>query len=221
MKKLCIFDLDGTLNDTITAISHFGNTALYEALGKEPIDKEEYKKFAGDGRDVLIHRMLDFYGLDNEENFIKTRKIYDFHYESNPLYKTDAFDGIKELILDLKNNGVKIAVCSNKPDNVVQDVIKNVFGDVFDAVCGAREGYKTKPDPVLTMEIISNIGADKQETYFIGDTNIDIFTAKNAGVKAIGVLWGFRDEAELRDAGADYIVSNPSEIYNIVKETKI
>lgn len=216
MKKLCIFDLDGTLTDTITAIAHFGNIGLM-AVNLAPIEKDKYKYFAGDGRVKLIHRMLDFYSADTEENYNKASAAYDSAYESDPMYKTDAFDGMKETLTALREIGVHIAVCSNKPHNVVCDVVKSVFGDIPDIVKGIEEGDIIKPDPSNTLKIIEKIGADKKDCLFIGDTNIDIHTGKNAGIDTVGVLWGFRDRAELEDAGADYIISAPRELLNIVK----
>lgn len=216
MKKLCIFDLDGTLSDTLTAISHFGNLALKEAMDMPPVEKEKYKYFVGDGRDVLIHRMLDYYNLDNDEKFAKTCKVYDRYYEADPMYKTDAYDGIKELLAKLRKNGTKIAVCTNKPANVAHDVVHTIFGDIFDFISGITDDVKTKPSPDTALKIIETLNISKADSVFIGDTNIDINTAKNAGIESIGVLWGFRDEKELTDAGADHIVSSPHEIFEIV-----
>ena len=134
------------------------------------------------------------------------------------MYKTDAYDGIRELITELKSMGVKIAVCSNKPHNVVCDVVNIVFGDIFDAVKGIEEGDKVKPEPDNALKIVNDLGVLKSESLFIGDTNVDMFTAANAGIESIGVLWGFRDEAELMSAGAKHIISKPSEIIKIVTE---
>ncbi len=215
MTKLCIFDLDGTLTDTIPAISHFGNTAL-EKFGFPKIVPERYKILVGNGRDLLVHRMLAETGADTEENFEKVGKAYDAAYEADPLYQTKAYDGIIELLDKLKENGIKIAVLTNKPDNVAQDVVKLFFGDRFDVVFGQREGVKIKPNPEAAILIAKELSVDVSETVFIGDTYVDITTGKSAGMTAIGVLWGFRNEEELKNAGADYIVSNAEEISEIV-----
>lgn len=215
MTKLCIFDLDGTLTDTIPAISHFGNTALAK-FGFPEIPQDRYKILVGNGRDLLIHRMLREVGADTEENYNNVGKAYDEGYEADPLYKTAPYDGIIELLDNLKSKGLKIAVLTNKPDNVAQDVVKLFFGDRFDLILGQKPGMKIKPDPEGAFVIANELGADVSECVFIGDTYVDISTGKNAGMTAIGVLWGFRDEAELSGAGADYIVSAASEIFDIV-----
>ena len=202
MTKLCIFDLDGTLTDTIPAISHFGNTALSK-FGFPEIPADRYKILVGNGRDLLIHRMLSEVGADTEENYNNVGKAYDAGYEADPLYKTAPYDGIIELLDNLKASGLKIAVLTNKPDNVAQDVVKEM---------------KIKPDPEGAFYIAKEIGAEISECVFIGDTYVDISTGKNAGMTAIGVLWGFRDEAELSGAGADYIVAHPSEIFDIISK---
>ena len=189
--KACIFDLDGTLTNTINAIAHFGNIAL-AAFGLPEIPVEDYKIYVGDGRDKLIHRMLRVYG-------------------------TDAYDGIRELLEELKENGIKIAVCSNKPDNVVHFVTDNIFGEnYFDAVHGVIDGMPTKPNPFTALEIAKKLGVKPSECLFLGDTNVDIFTAKNAGMTSVGVLWGFRTRNELVQAGADYIAENPHVILQLI-----
>ncbi len=216
MIKACIFDLDGTLTDTIRAIAHFGNLAL-SSYGMDEIPVEDYKIYVGDGRDKLIHRILAARGRDTQEMFEKVRAVYDENYEKDYLYDTDAYDGIRELLADLKKAGMRLAVCSNKPDNVVRYVVDNIFGgDCFDAVCGVVDGMPTKPDPYSVKQIMKELGVQKDECLFLGDTNVDIFTAKNAGITSVGVLWGFRDRNELVQAGADYIAENPHAILQLI-----
>lgn len=216
--KACIFDLDGTLTDTIRAIAHFGNLAL-GAFGMPPIPTEDYKIYVGDGRDKLIHRILNVYDNDNEEMFEKVRKVYDENYEKDYLYDTDAYDGIKELLSELKNKNIKIAVCSNKPDNVVHFVTDTIFGEnYFDAVSGVIDGMPTKPNPYTPLKIAEKLGVRADECLFLGDTNVDIFTAKNAKMTSVGVLWGFRTRDELVQAGADYIAEKPQVILQLTAE---
>lgn len=215
MTKLCIFDLDGTLMDTIPAISHFGNSALTK-FGFPEIAPDRYKLLVGNGRDLLIHRMLKEFDADTDENYENVGKAYDTAYEADPLYKTAPYDGVLDLLDNLKEKGMKLAVLSNKPDNVTQDVVRLFFGDRFDVIAGQKKGVKVKPDPEGVFIILDELGVTADECFFIGDTYVDISTGKNAGIESIGVLWGFRDEAELKGAGADHIVAHPAEISKII-----
>lgn len=218
MIRACIFDLDGTLTDTLTAIAHFGNSAL-AANGFKTYERDRYRAFVGDGRKKLIERMLDNQGALTDENYAAVCADYDRAYEADPMYKTDAYDGIREALAELKLRGIRLAVCSNKPENVVEGVIKQVFApETFDIVRGSRDGGAVKPDPSAARDIAERIGAGIDECLFIGDTNVDIFTAKNAGMMSVGVLWGFRDRAELEDAGADYIIGDPAELVRITED---
>ena len=213
--KACIFDLDGTLTDTLTAIAHFGNGAL-SANGFGTYETDRYRAFVGDGRRKLIERMLDAQDALTDENYAVVCAAYDAAYEADPMYKTNAYDGIYPLLSALKSGDIKLAVCSNKPDNVVRGVIDRVFAaNTFDIVRGAIDGGAVKPNPSLALEIAQKLGARPNECLFIGDTNVDIFTAKNAGMTSVGVLWGFRDRAELESAGADYIIASPEELLQI------
>jgi len=212
MIKLCIFDLDGTLTNTLDAICHFGNTALVKN-GFCEIDKDRYRYLVGDGRDLLIHRMLAESGNDTCENFERVAKDYDAAYEAEPLYNTAPYDGIPELLSTLADRGYKLSVLSNKPDNVVQDIVKLFFGDKFDMAMGKIPSYNIKPDPQAALYICKKCGIEPYETVFIGDTDVDIKTGKNAGMKTVGVLWGFREKDELECAGADYVAEKPMDIF--------
>jgi len=215
MKKLCVFDLDGTLMNTIPAISHFGNSAL-KKFGFPEIEPDRYKLLVGNGRDLLIHRMLKESGNDTEDNYNNVGKAYDTAYEADPLYKTAPYDGVLDLLDTLKEKGFTLAVLSNKPDNVTQDVVRLFFGDRFDVIAGQKKGIAPKPDPAGVFAILNELNMTAEEAYFIGDTYVDISTGKNAGIESIGVLWGFRDRDELEGAGADHIVAHASEILDII-----
>lgn len=215
MKKLCVFDLDGTLMNTIPAISYFGNSALTK-FGFPEIEPDRYKLLVGNGRDLLIHRMLAETGNDTEENYNNVGKAYDTAYEADPLYKTAPYDGVLDLLDTLKEKGFTLAVLSNKPDNVTQDVVRLFFGERFDVIAGQKKGVNPKPDPAGVFAILDELKMTADEAYFIGDTYVDISTGKNAGIESIGVLWGFRDRDELEGAGADHIVAKASEILDII-----
>jgi len=214
--KACIFDLDGTLTDTLSTIAFYANKAL-EAFGYPSIETEHFKYFAGNGKDMLIHRALRHLNIDNEENFLKVSSEYDKLYEGNTVGLSKPFDGICEMLDSLKKMGIKLAVLSNKPHNVTVPLVKNIFGnECFDIIFGQRAEVKMKPDPEGAYITANELGVSSDECIFIGDTDNDILTGVNAEMKSIGVLWGFRDEKELTDAGADYIVSQPEEIVNII-----
>lgn len=216
MIKLCIFDLDGTVLDTLSAIAYFGNNALTKC-GFPSIDEAEYRYFAGDGRIILVHRMLNFLGLDTPENHKKVGDLYDFEYEKTPNFKTAPFPEIPELLANLKSMGIRLAVLSNKPDNVAQDAIKIFFGDSFDFVQGAVNNVRSKPEPDTALKICAEFGISPKDTLFVGDTNVDIETGKNAKMLTCGVLWGFRDKAELLSCGADFIAEKPLDIMAIIQ----
>ena len=215
MIKAVIFDLDGTVSDTLSTIAHFGNMAL-KHYGLPAIDVEKYKYFAGDGRVVLLHRMLEYHNADTEEMFKKVETKYDAEYEADPIYITKPFDGIIDELKKLKKRGIKLAILSNKPDNVTVMVANELFGGLFDIVHGKRENIATKPNPEGTVLLMEELGVTAKECVFVGDTNVDIRTAKNAGMKSVGVLWGFRDEKELSVAKADYIIEKTNELFDTI-----
>ena len=219
MTKLCIFDLDGTLMNTIPAISYFGNQAL-KKYGFPEIEPDRYKILVGNGRDLLIHRMLAETDSDTDENYTNVGKAYDSAYEADPLYKTAPYDGILDLLDTLKAKGLTLAVLSNKPDNVTQDVVRLFFGDRFDVIAGQKPGIKVKPDPAGVFLILDELGITASESFFIGDTYVDISTGKNAGIESIGVLWGFRDREIIEKEGAEYIVETVKDLENLLISLK-
>lgn len=218
MIKAVLFDLDGTLVNSLADLADSTNFAL-KSLNFPPHETEEYKYLVGDGIPKLIERALPE-GEKNEENRKKCLELFMARYREHYFDKTDAYDGIKELLCELKKQGLKIAVISNKAHQMAQKVVDKVFGDIFDTVAGKREGYNTKPDPALTLEVIKELGVTPESSVLIGDSGMDMAAAVNAKTTGIGVLWGFRTEQELRENGAKYIASTPAQILNIIKEIK-
>ncbi len=211
MIKLCIFDMDGTLVNTIDTISYFGNTTL-ENFGIEKIPTENYKTLVGNGSRVLIERMLKFREVE-ADNIDEIHQWYMNKYDKDFMYLTRVYDGIIPMLEALKEQGIKTAILSNKDDSTAKKVAIDLFEEgLIDLCLGAREGKALKPDPESVFEIVEDFGVARAECLYIGDTATDIETAKNAGLYSIGVLWGFRDEAELRSAGADLIVDDPIKI---------
>ena len=216
MLKLCIFDMDGTLVDTIKSIAYFANNALNK-YGLPSIETERYKILVGNGAKVLVERMIKEVG-GTEEQFEKVLPEYNTTYDDDFLYLTEAYVGVCEMLKELKELGVKTAILSNKPDSTAKKVAEALFEDGLVDVCyGGRDGIALKPDPEGVFAILEEFNVEKSECLYIGDTATDIKTAKNAGLTNIGVLWGFRDRAELEGAGADYIIEKPSEIIDIAK----
>lgn len=218
MIKLCIFDMDGTLVNTIDTIAHFANTALRK-FGYEPIPTDNYKTLVGNGSDVLVQRMLKMRG-GNPEDYKTVHSYYVDIYDNDFMYLTRPYDGIIDMLKSLKKLNTKIAILSNKDDMTAKKVSDELFAEGLIDVCfGARPGIALKPDPQAVFEIIELAGVAPEECLYIGDTATDIQTAKNAGLFSIGVLWGFRDEAELKNAGADMIVDSAMDIADYVKKS--
>lgn len=215
--KLMIFDLDGTVLDTITTIAHFCNTALSKYnLKTFPVDR--YKIFAGEGARSLTKKILD---AQNAYTKDLHNKLFDFYmesYDKNPTHLTTIFGGLYETLEKIKALGIKIAIVSNKPHFATVSVTEKLYGEgFFDLIFGQRENVPLKPDPQAVLEVIDYFKVKKEECLYIGDTCTDMQTGKNAGVYTIGVLWGFRDFKELSENGADIIIKKTEALYDIVK----
>ena len=212
MIKCSIFDLDGTLLNTISTITHYVNRAL-TTYSIEQITEDECKYFVGTGARELIKKALASKDITDCETFDKVFSTYTELYNSAPLYLTDVYDGIPEMIDSLKKRGIKLAVLSNKPDLPTGRVVETFFSGCFDYVSGAKEGIALKPSAEGVFPILEYLGVSPEECAWIGDTATDILTGINAGIALkIGVLWGFRGRFELENAGADLIVAHPKEI---------
>lgn len=218
MAKSVVFDLDGTILDTITTITYYVNKIL-DLEGLSHITEEECKYYAGSGAYKLIWRTLMSKGISDEDEILRVLSVYRRLYDADPLYLTGVFDGIKETLSRLKGEGYLLGVASNKPDSAAVPTVRYFFGDMFDAVTGALDGVACKPDPTLVNIILERIGSTPEECVYVGDTSVDMETAKNLGArKKIGCLWGFRTEDELISSGADAVVSCAEELYReIVK----
>lgn len=214
MIKGIIFDLDGTLLNTIEDLANACNYAL-TTLGFDTYPVEQYKTFVGNGRYKLIERMLPKDKLNNE-NINKALELFDNYYENHMVDMTKPYEGIVDMLDKLKEKGIKLGVVSNKPHEFTTEVVKSYFDDRFEMVYGHRANNPIKPDPSTVFEVIDGFKLDKEECLYVGDSEVDINTAKNAGVKSVGVIWGFRGRGELESAGADYLVNKPEEILRIL-----
>ena len=216
MTKLCIFDLDGTVLDTVHSIAHYGNLAL-KMNSIEPIEVEKYKYFAGDGARILIRRMLDHRSCYNEELHSKVFDDYNRAYNADVVCKTVIFDGLKDVLDRLKSEHYRFAIVSNKPDFAAKTVANALWGEgYFDRIVGQKEGSVLKPNPHEVFAVMKELGVEATDCVYVGDTDTDMFTGKNANLYTIGVLWGFRGREELEKSGADVIVATPEELYQTI-----
>lgn len=214
--RACIFDLDGTLANTLESIAYFGNGAL-AAFGLPAIPAEEYKLLVGNGADTLLRRMARRVGAElSEERHRELRAEYDRRYESEPMKLVTAYPGLPELLSELKQRGLRLGVVSNKPDNMTNYIAQALYGGLLDAVHGQREGVPKKPDPAAVLETAAELGVSPAEVLYAGDSGVDMETGRNAGMAPCGVLWGFRDREELLSHGAEYLAANAEELRAII-----
>lgn len=218
MIKACLFDLDGTVLDTLTTIAYYGNKAL-ENFGIKAIDVARYRYLAGNGAQKLVERMLTLRDVYSEELY---RDVYEYYmacYDSNPTYLTEPFEGIEDLLADMKAAGIKTGVISNKPDFATRSVCAGkIKAGLLDCVRGQVEGVPIKPHPQGPLEVLRELKAEPKETMYVGDTSVDMETGKTLGAYTVGVTWGFRERQELLDSGADVLVDNPGEIWELINK---
>ena len=212
MKKAVVFDLDGTLSDSLVSIAYCANRAL-EAFGLVPFETDRYKYFVGDGAAELIRRVLRGQATDRMDLYEQVKAEYDRLFAVDCMYQVKPYDGIPELLALLKERGIKITVLSNKPHPNTCKVIHDLFGDdLFDVVQAQTGEIRKKPSPDGVFLISEKLGIPVSEMLYVGDTNTDMQTGKNAGAFTVGVLWGFRDRAELEANHADAIIAHPREL---------
>ncbi|MDP4132841.1 MAG: HAD family hydrolase [Bacillota bacterium] len=218
--QAAIFDMDGTLLDTLNTIAYFANKALNK-FGFLAAPVQNYRQYAGNGAIKLIERAMSYTGNYTKEQFNEVYSYYVKIYDENPLYLTAPYVNILEILRVLKKEGCKVGILSNKPHAATLSIAEKLIGkNLFDLCIGARDNYPLKPDPTVALEMVKELGADKEKSFFVGDTYVDIATGKAAGLYSIGVLWGFRDEKELLEAGADIIISDAREIVKIKDRLK-
>lgn len=209
--ELVIFDLDGTLLDTIGDLAAACNVVL-ERRGLPQHSYEQYCHFVGNGIMRLVERALPE-ELRTPEYVAEVRADFIEYYTAHIDILTKPYDGIAELVAELARRGVRMAVASNKFQAGTEKLIGRFFpGVTFDAVFGQRPGVPLKPDPAVVREILALTGAASERVLYVGDSGVDMETAAAAGVRSAGVTWGFRDRAELESAGARHIVDRPAEL---------
>ena len=217
MYRCCIFDLDGTLLDTLQSLQNSVNaTMAHYHLG--PVDAAHMKQFVGDGYQKLVERALIYCGDEELVHYDEALRVYMKEFYLHSMDEVKPYDGIRELLEYLRSEHIKIAVLSNKPHEKTLYNITEVFGDgYFDYAAGERDGVMRKPDPAGVFMIMEELGVKANECLYIGDTSTDMETGLAAGVDTVGVLWGFRDEKELGSYHPQYLVREPRDIIKIVK----
>jgi len=216
MIKLCIFDLDGTVVNSLESIAYSANNAI-KSYGFNPLPIQNYKKYAGDGADELIKRCLIASGDKELQFYDSAFKKYKQLFAQGCTYNIKLYDGIYDMLKELKNQNLKIAILSNKPHNRAIDVIYSLFGDnFFDIIVGQSENIKKKPAPDGALYIANFFDVDPKECLYIGDTNTDMLTGNSANMYTVGVTWGFRSRKELEENKAWKIIDKPKQLLEIV-----
>ena len=210
--KACIFDLDGTLTDTLESLAYSVKATLRE-MGLPEITTEQCRRFVGDGAKVLMERSLLAAGEKDLSRLEERLAVYRRIFDENCTYQVTPYQGIPELLQSLKEKGVLLAVLSNKPHEQAVKVVKEIFGERwFDYVSGQQEGIEKKPDPAGVIHIMETLKLTNEECLYVGDSEVDVRTGNNAGVRTIIVSWGFRTREELKEAGARTVIDSPLEL---------
>ncbi len=215
MKKLIIFDLDGTLLNTIADLANSTNYALRK-LGYPSHPKEAYNFMVGNGINKLLERALPE-NKRTENNILHIRELFLELYDQHNTDESTPYEGISELLNNLQEKGVMLAVASNKYQTATRKLVKHYFNNIkFIAVFGQRDGIKTKPDPTIVYNILEIAKVTHEDILYVGDSGVDMETALNSNICSCGVTWGFRPRAELEQFKPNYIVDKASDILSLI-----
>ncbi len=215
MIKAILFDLDGTLLNTLDDIKNSVNYMLKKHGFKERT-LDEIRSFVGDGAKQMIERSIGF--TEPKELVLECLSTYEAHYEIHKADLTKPYDGVYDLLNQLKEKDIRLAVVSNKPMPQVIPLIEGLFPGYFEVILGETSELKRKPSPEMLFYAIEALKLSKEDVLFVGDSDVDMQTAINANVDAIAVLWGFRDETVLKKYQPKYIVNHPKEILTIISK---
>ncbi len=210
---LAVFDMDGTILDTLDDLTNTLNMSLRE-VGMPERTKEEVRSFVGNGVGKLLERAVPRGTTEGEMSTLA--EVFRTNYAAHCADLTKPYDGVPELIAALRREGVKTAVVSNKVDFAVQALVADYFPGLFDMAVGEREGVRRKPAPDSVHAVMAALGIDRVRTVYIGDSDVDADTAKNAGVDFIGVEWGFRSREVLAEHGATVTVGRAEELFRLI-----
>lgn len=213
--KAVLFDMDGTLLDTLEDLCDSTNHALAQ-MGYPLRGIEEIRRFIGNGAEKQIRRAVP--EGTSEEKIMETLAAYRAYYQDHCQIKTKVYDGLLDVLSELKEKGVKMAVVSNKPDAAVKKLSREYFGDRLDYAIGPSDGVRCKPYPDMAEEALKALGVEKKDAVFVGDSEVDVQTGLNAGLDVIAVSWGFRSREVVIEAGASKIADNASELEKLILE---
>jgi phosphoglycolate phosphatase len=216
--KAVIFDLDGTLLDSIEDIAEASNR-VYGSRGLAPFSIEEMKRLVGEGAEELVRKVFVARGIPapSDDEMAAIIRDYRREYETRWRVHSHPYPGVPELLRELARHGIKTAVLSNKAQIFTAVMVAELFpAHRFDIVRGALPGVPLKPDPAPALAIAAELGIAPAACAFVGDTSIDVLTARAAGMCAVGALWGFRTAEELRSSGADALAASPPEVLDLI-----
>ena len=217
MIKACIFDLDGTLADTLESMAYVANEIM-QKYGLKTLPTDNFRYYSGEGADMLMQRALKDAGDKELIHYEEGRRLYREMFAADPMYKVVPYEGMQETLKELKKRGIRLAVCSNKPHPAAVKVIAQLYGDDFDMVLGQSDAIRRKPAPDGPLMIAGKFGVRPEECMYVGDTSTDMKTGKAAGMFTVGALWGFRDREELNANGAYLVAEHPTDLVKISEE---
>ena len=213
--KAVLFDMDGTLLDTLEDLCDSTNHALAQ-MGYPLRGIEEIRRFIGNGAEKQIRRAVP--EGTSEGKIMETLAAFRAYYQDHCQIKTKVYDGLLDVLSELKEKGVKMAVVSNKPDAAVKKLSREYFGDRLDYAIGPSDGVRCKPYPDMAEEALKALGVEKKDAVFVGDSEVDVQTGLNAGLDVIAVSWGFRSRQVVIEAGAKMIADYASELEKLILE---
>ena len=218
MYQAAIFDLDGTLLDTIQDLANAGNFTCTK-MGWKTHSISEYKQFVGNGIPNLVKKLSPYSNLEPEK-FEMALEIFLRRYNQHKSQHTQPYPDICALLSILNTNTIPIAVLTNKEHEIAQQIVHQYFPyHSFTLVQGSLNEMPAKPNPTLLLQILKSSAFEEKKALFIGDSNVDMLTAQNAGIDSCGVLWGFRDEKELTQAGANHLIAKPLQLLSLFDTT--
>ena len=214
--KAVLFDLDGTLVDSLEDLAGSMNAVL-EKCGYETHELQAYRRFIGDGMITLVRRVLPAAVVKNDRIVNSCLEAVSAEYSRNWSCKTKPYPGVKKLLHSLVEAGIRTAVLSNKPDSLTQLVVTELFSaETFDVIRGHQDGIPKKPNPASTLGIVNCLSVEPFECLFVGDTDTDMITASRAGMYGVGATWGFRQPDELIANGAKTLIDQPEQLLELI-----